>query len=118
MFDSCFLFSKGSNQIEILLLDNPIFKVVEWDGEAFKKMRKLRTLIIRGAHFSQGAKYLPNCLRVLEWWNYPSNSLPSYFNPRNLAIFKLPNNNLMSVGFLEKRKASNKFLSMVLYILI
>jgi hypothetical protein len=46
--------------------------VIEWDGDAFKKMKNLKTLIIKNGQFSKGPKYLPSTLRVLKWKGYPS----------------------------------------------
>lgn len=70
------------------------------------KMISLRTLIIRNECFSKGPKKLPNSLRVLEWWGYPSKSLPSDFKPEKLAILKLPYSGFMSLelpNFLHMR---------------
>lgn len=70
------------------------------------KMISLRTLIIRKECFSKGPKKLPNSLRVLEWWGYPSKSLPSDFKPEKLAILKLPYSGFMSLelpNFLHMR---------------
>jgi hypothetical protein len=61
---------------------------VKWDKEAFKKMKNLRTLIIRHGTFSESPKHLPNSLRILEWWKYPSGGVPSDFYPKKLAICK------------------------------
>ncbi|RHN65883.1 putative leucine-rich repeat domain, L domain-containing protein [Medicago truncatula] len=52
-------------------------------------MKNLKILIIRNARFSNSPQILPNCLKVLDWSGYPSSSLPSEFNPRNLAILNL-----------------------------
>ena len=43
-------------------MDCPLFEEVkvEWDGDAFKKMKNLRTLTIRSGLFSKGPKHLPN----------------------------------------------------------
>nr|WIL60065.1 nodulation protein [Melilotus officinalis] len=82
---------------------------VELDEMAFKKMKSLKTLIIRGGHFSGGPKHLPNSLRVLEWWRYPSEYLPYDFHPKKLAIFKLPRNCLTSLMLSNLLK---KFLNM------
>jgi hypothetical protein len=46
--------------------------VIEWNGDAFKKMKNLKTLIIKNGQFSKGPKYLPSTLRVLKWKGYPS----------------------------------------------
>nr|BBI93436.1 TIR-NBS-LRR family protein [Glycine soja] len=86
--------NRGTSEIEIICLDFPSFDkeeiVVELNTKAFKKMKNLKTLIIRNGKFSKGPKYLPNNLRVLEWWRYPSHCLPSDFHPKKLAICKLP----------------------------
>lgn len=89
---SWFFCWKGTGQIEIICVDFPSFEEleIEWDGDAFKKMKNLRTLIIRNGHFSKGPKHLPNSLRVMEWWRYPSQNFPQDFHPKKLAIFKLP----------------------------
>ncbi|XLR24970.1 hypothetical protein S83_052870 [Arachis hypogaea] len=86
-------------------MDFPKFeKVIRWDGEAFKKMRNLKTLFIRHTYFSQGPKYLPNWLRVLNWEEYPSPCLPLDFHPEGLVIFQLSGKSIQSVRFLEKQK--------------
>ncbi|KAF7813405.1 disease resistance protein (TIR-NBS-LRR class) [Senna tora] len=61
---------------------------VHWSGKAFLKLKSLKILVIRNAHFSRGPEHLPNSLRVLEWWGYPSPSLPLDFHPKKLLEFK------------------------------
>ncbi|KAG5064063.1 hypothetical protein JHK85_005246 [Glycine max] len=73
-----------------VLEDNTDKEMIEWNRRAFKKMKNLKTLIIKGGNFSKDPKYLPNSLRVLKWWRYPSCCLPSDFHPKKLAICKLP----------------------------
>ncbi|MED6147321.1 hypothetical protein PIB30_043089 [Stylosanthes scabra] len=41
-------------------------------------------------------KYLPNSLRVLEWWGYPSKDLPYDFQPKELSILKFPHSLCMT----------------------
>nr|WIL60027.1 nodulation protein [Melilotus officinalis] len=75
--------NKGTSNVEIIHLDSPLIEdeeEIQWDGEAFKKMPNLKILIIRKCHFSKAPKYLPNSLKVLEWWRYPSEELPSDFD--------------------------------------
>ena len=67
-------------------------KEVKWDGEAFKKMKNLKTLIIRHATFSKSPSYLPNSVRVLEWCEYPSSDLPPGFYPEKLVICNFGSN--------------------------
>ncbi|KAH1151332.1 hypothetical protein GYH30_045030 [Glycine max] len=90
---------KGTGKIEIICMNFSSFgKEVEWDGDALKKMENLKTLIIKSYCFSKGPKHLPNSLRVLEWWRCPSQDLPHNFNPKQLAICKLPHSNFTLLG--------------------
>ncbi|XP_058776591.1 disease resistance protein RPV1-like [Vicia villosa] len=88
-FKGCKL-AKGTSSIEIIYLDS--LNKVKWDGEAFKKMKNLKTLIIRHATFSKSPNYLPNSLRVLEWCEYPSSNLPSGFYSEKLVICNFGSN--------------------------
>ncbi|KAK2407424.1 TMV resistance protein N [Trifolium repens] len=101
----------GTSEIQTIILDFPKYeKVVQWDGKAFKKMKGLQTLIIRSLCFAEGPKNLPNSLRVLEWWGYPSQFLPSDFYPEKLAVLKLPHSSFMS----PELSKSKKFVNMTL----
>ncbi|KAL2318717.1 hypothetical protein Fmac_032593 [Flemingia macrophylla] len=80
----------GSDNIQGIKLDPPEQVKVTWSGTAIEKMKWLRILIIRNTLFSCEPKHLPNHLRVLEWEEYPSKSLPSKFHPKNIIIFNLP----------------------------
>ncbi|KAK2351446.1 disease resistance protein RUN1 [Trifolium repens] len=74
----------GTRKIEIIHLNSPSSEaVVDWNGKAFKKMKNLKTLIIKDGHFSQGARNLPKKLRVLEWKRCPLNSLSFWFLIKN-----------------------------------
>lgn len=91
-------------------LDSPLVKdgeAIEWDGEAFKKMENLRTLIIRNCKFSQAPQYLPESLRVLEWQRYPLNEFPSDFNPNQLLICKV---SFTSLELAEPKASLSSFL--------
>ncbi|XLR24839.1 hypothetical protein HN51_071349 [Arachis hypogaea] len=92
------------DKIEMIVLDLSSSKeqVVEWDGEGFKDMKSLKTLINRNVYFSQDPNHLPNSLRVFEWPGYSSRSLPANFCPKELVLFKLPSNRLMSLNFLKE----------------
>ena len=52
--------------------------VIEWNGNGFKKMTSLKTLIIENGHFSKRPNYLPSSLRVLRWKRCTSESLSSF----------------------------------------
>ncbi|KAL5173145.1 TMV resistance protein N [Glycine soja] len=84
---------KEGREIEIICQDLCLSEketAIEWEGDAFKKMKHLKILIIRNLQFSKGPNYFPESLRLLEWHRYPSNCLPSNFPPKELAICKLP----------------------------
>ncbi|XP_029125285.1 TMV resistance protein N [Cajanus cajan] len=91
----------GTDAIEVIVLDLSKDKKVQWSGKAFSQMKNLKILIIRNAHFTRGPKNLPNSLRVLYWSGYPSPSLPSNFNPKNLVILSLPESCLKSFKSLK-----------------
>ncbi|KAL2966540.1 hypothetical protein AAZX31_16G123200 [Glycine max] len=90
--------NKGTRKIEIICMNFSSFgEEVEWDGDGFKKMENLKTLIIKSDCFSKGPKHLPNTLRVLEWSRCPSQEWPRNFNPKQLAICKLPHSSITSL---------------------
>ncbi|CAJ1952313.1 unnamed protein product [Sphenostylis stenocarpa] len=92
----------GTSKIEIICLDLSICEkeeTLEWNGNAFKKMKNLKILIIRNGKFSKAPNYFPESLRVLEWHGYPSNCLPSNFHPNKLVICKLTDSSFRSFGF-------------------
>jgi hypothetical protein len=95
-----FLCFKGTSRIEIICMDYPSLDVrdvrVAWKGDAFKKTKNLKTLIIRSGIFSKGPKHLPNSLRFLEWHRYPSQDILSDFCPKKLSVCKLPRSLLKS----------------------
>ncbi|KAL2334348.1 hypothetical protein Fmac_015561 [Flemingia macrophylla] len=89
--------NKGTSKIKIICLDLSINEeMIEWNGKGFKKMEKLKTLIIKNANFSKAPKCLPNSLRVLEWEAYPSGYLPSDFLPKKLGVCNLPYSHIKS----------------------
>ena len=66
-----------------------IFEMAHWNLEAFPKMPNLKLLIIHGVQLLHGPKNLPNKLRILDWSEYPSKSLPSDFQPDELVELHL-----------------------------
>nr|KYP76799.1 TMV resistance protein N [Cajanus cajan] len=117
----------GTSVVEIICLDFPLFEgdemFIEWNGEAFKKMENLKTLIIRNCHFSKGPKHLPNSLRVLECLskailNFDETEcltqIPDISGLRNLVKLSFECcENLVSihdsVGFLDKLRILSAF---------
>ncbi|XP_020236375.1 TMV resistance protein N isoform X1 [Cajanus cajan] len=99
---------KGTETIEVIMLHLPKSKDVRWNGSELKKMTNLKILTIENAYFSRGPEHLPNSLRVLKWWGYPSQSLPPEFDPKRLVMVDLS----MSCNFLGKQLEHMKFESL------
>ena len=75
-------------------------KEARWNLDAFSKMDNLKFLRIRNVCLQHGPKQLPNDLRILDWSNYPSKSLPSSFQPDELVQLCLQHNKIerLSIG--------------------
>ena len=75
-------------------------KEARWNLDAFSKMDNLRFLRIRNVCLQHGPKQLPNDLRILDWSNYPSKSLPSSFQPDELVQLCLQHSKIerLSIG--------------------
>ncbi|XP_045817185.1 disease resistance protein Roq1-like [Trifolium pratense] len=103
----------GTSRIEIICMDDLSLDVrdvrVAWKGDAFKKTKNLKTLIIKSGIFSKGPKHLPNSLRFLEWHRYPSQDIPSDFCPKKLSVCKLPRSLLKSF---ESPSSLKRFINM------
>ncbi|KAJ7975434.1 Disease resistance protein [Quillaja saponaria] len=95
--------NSGTEKIEAIMLILPKEEMVDWSGEAFEKMKNLRVLVVENAYFSKGPKHLPSSLRVLDWKNYPSPSLPADFDPMKLVILNLPHSSDLTLGVPVKK---------------
>ena len=69
---------------------SPKPRKVKLQANAFKNMINLKFLLIGNVQISEGLKYLPNELRLLQWpeYNFP---LPIEFYPQNLVVLNMPN---------------------------
>ncbi|KAG2667276.1 hypothetical protein I3760_15G106200 [Carya illinoinensis] len=79
----------GTNQIEGILIDLPKKDMICLSSEAFTKMKNLRYFLNHNARFSRSPSYLSNELRVLNWVEYPSQSLPYNFHGRKLVDLRI-----------------------------
>ncbi|XP_075648783.1 TMV resistance protein N-like [Castanea sativa] len=82
----------GTEQIQCIVLEMQERKNVDWNPEAFSKMRNLKLLEIFGVQLMRDLKHLPNSLRVLDWRGYPSKLLTSSSQSKsfeNLKFIKL-----------------------------
>ncbi|XP_028785121.1 TMV resistance protein N-like [Neltuma alba] len=98
----------GTDEIEVIILDLPKDKEIQWNGRAFEKMEKLKVLVIKNASFSEGIKYLPNSLCVLEWKGYPFEFLPSNFHPTKLVHLDLSNSCVVPQLFDKKLQSLSR----------
>ncbi|KAK7291282.1 hypothetical protein RIF29_06295 [Crotalaria pallida] len=80
---------QGTNNIEGIRLDLPESDQVEINGKAFSNMKMLRLLMISNAHVSDDIKYLSNELRLIDWPEYPSSTLPPNFHPKRLVSLNM-----------------------------
>jgi hypothetical protein len=76
------------------LIDFPVPDLIHLSPKAFKKMKRLRMFINRNAHFSEEPNFLSNELRLLDWPEYPGESLPSNFCGKNLVVLRMPYSHL------------------------
>ena len=82
-----------------------INKDIHLSPRAFKEMYNLRLLKFYNStyethskvNFSEGLSDLSAKLRSLIWYGYPSQALPSNFNPNNLVELDLSGSNLESL---------------------
>ncbi|RDX98793.1 TMV resistance protein N, partial [Mucuna pruriens] len=81
--------NKGTYRIQGIMVDLPDQYMVHLEDDSFKKMKNLKILIVRNGHFFGSPQHLPNNLRVLDWMEYPSSSLPSSFQPKKLVALNL-----------------------------
>ncbi|XP_039682531.1 disease resistance protein RPV1 isoform X1 [Medicago truncatula] len=80
----------GTSKIEMIYMNFPSEEfVIDKKGKAFKKMTRLKTLIIENGHFSKGLKYLPSSLRVLKLHGCLSESLLSCSLSKNFQNMKV-----------------------------
>ncbi|KAG6675506.1 hypothetical protein I3842_15G106500 [Carya illinoinensis] len=92
----------GTNKVAGMIIEMPKGKdVIRLSHKAFERMKNLRVLIIRNASFSSGPNYLSNELRVLDWIEYPLQSLPPNFHGNKLIIFKMRDSFIRELSFIK-----------------
>ncbi|KAM5549965.1 TMV resistance protein N-like [Rosa sericea] len=80
----------GTEAVEGIFVDSTESGVdMDVTPKSFSMMNKLRYLKIENGNLPRGLEYLPNSLRILDWTRYPSDSLPSHFNPQKLLELSL-----------------------------
>ncbi|XP_028805584.1 TMV resistance protein N-like isoform X2 [Neltuma alba] len=79
----------GSRKIQGMMVDLPDHYMVHLTASTFKRMRNMKIFIVKNAHIFGSPQHLPNNLRLLDWMEYPSSSLPSNFRPKKLVGLNL-----------------------------
>ncbi|KAG6675470.1 hypothetical protein I3842_15G103900 [Carya illinoinensis] len=104
--------SSGTNKVAGMIIEMPEGEdAISLDPEAFVQMKRLRVLINRNASFTSGPNYLSNELRVLDWFEYPLQSLPPNFRGKKLIIFQMHSS---FIGDLNFSKCFIKFKDMTI----
>jgi hypothetical protein len=84
------------------LVDLPEGNMMRLSFKAFKKMKRLRLLMVKpNARFSGGPNFLPNELRLLDWHECPLESLSSIFHVENLVALRMPGSHLKGLKGIE-----------------
>ncbi|KAK4267286.1 hypothetical protein QN277_024086 [Acacia crassicarpa] len=93
--------NKGGDTIEGIILEaSEVLEEICLSPLAFRSMPNLKFLIAHRSSYASKSKFpcgieiLPNKLKLLCWWGYPSKSLPATFKGENLVQLKMPYNNL------------------------
>ncbi|XP_059428990.1 TMV resistance protein N-like [Corylus avellana] len=105
----------GTDTVKGIVLKLPLQKLEQLNFEAFSKMKKLKMLEISGVghlrtnlewHGDPSNFMLSNELCIIEWWEYPFESLPASFQPKNLVMLKMPYSCIKQLW--DKRKIFDK----------
>jgi hypothetical protein len=64
-------------------------------------MEKLKMFINRNARFFEEPDFLSTELRLLDWPNYPGESLPSNFCAKNLIVLTMPRSQLKKLDGIQ-----------------
>ncbi|PRQ24760.1 putative TIR domain, winged helix-turn-helix DNA-binding domain-containing protein [Rosa chinensis] len=88
----------GTSKVRGIKIKMPKNEEIHVGAEALLRMRNLRYFINRNARLVGNIGYLPNSLRLLDWYKYPLESLPSNFNPKKLVALSMPSSNISRFG--------------------
>ncbi|XP_049388264.1 disease resistance protein RUN1-like [Solanum stenotomum] len=90
--------NKGSENVEVLVLERHALKGVKLSTKAFQKMIKLRVLKIDDLHISGDFELLSKELRWLSWKGCPLKCIPSNFPAEKLVILNMKGSNIEEFG--------------------
>ncbi|XP_016650510.1 PREDICTED: disease resistance protein TAO1-like [Prunus mume] len=89
----------GTKKITGIMLNSPkkdyeIFLNVD----CFSKMKNLKIFMNYNVRLYGDIGYLPNMLRVLDWYRCPLQSFPPKFHPKGLGLLNLPYSRIKQLG--------------------
>ncbi|XP_060179974.1 disease resistance protein RPV1-like isoform X2 [Lycium barbarum] len=102
--------NKGSEKVEVLMIDSWALKGVNLSTKAFKNMKNLRVLKIDASHISGDFELLSKELRWLSWQKCSLKSIPSNFPAEKLVVLDMQGSNIQEFGLnLQKLKRTPNF---------
>ncbi|XP_004301798.1 PREDICTED: TMV resistance protein N-like [Fragaria vesca subsp. vesca] len=101
----------GSKEVKGIRVELPREDEIFLSANCFENMKNLQLFININGRFSGEVSYLPNQLRFLDWPGFPTQSLPSDFNPQKLVKLNMPNSRISRLGQGLKNMQNLKFLS-------
>ncbi|XP_059302186.1 disease resistance protein RUN1-like [Lycium ferocissimum] len=90
--------NKGSEKVEVLMVDPRALKGVNLSTKAFKKMKNLRVLKIDNLYISGKLQLLSKNLRWLSWKRCPLKYIPSDLPAEKLVVLNLRGSNIQEFG--------------------
>ncbi|KAK4732863.1 hypothetical protein R3W88_025851 [Solanum pinnatisectum] len=90
--------NKGSENVEVLVVERQTLKGVKVSTKAFQKMIKLRVLKIDDLHISGDFELLSKELRWLSWEGCPLKCIPSNFPSDKLVFLNMKGSNIQELG--------------------
>uniref|UniRef100_M1ACW5 Tir-nbs-lrr resistance protein n=1 Tax=Solanum tuberosum TaxID=4113 RepID=M1ACW5_SOLTU len=90
--------NKGSENVEILVVERQALKGVKVSTKAFQKMKYLRVLKIDDLHISGDFELLSKELRWLSWKGCPLKCIPSNFPSEKLVFLNMKGSNIQEFG--------------------
>ncbi|XP_021833235.1 TMV resistance protein N-like [Prunus avium] len=90
-----FINNTATDKIKGIRLRMATLEMANWNCEALSKMLNLKFLELDNVIISSSPRILPNSLRSIKWSSYPSEFLPSGFQPNFLIALEMPKSKLV-----------------------
>ncbi|XP_049388265.1 disease resistance protein Roq1-like [Solanum stenotomum] len=90
--------NKGSENVEVLVIERQALNGVKLSTKAFQKMIKLRVLKIDDLHISGDIELLSKELRWFSWKRCPLKCIPSNFSAEKLVFLNMRGSNIQEFG--------------------